>query len=289
MAGDLYHELGVSRTASDKDIQSAYRRLAKENHPDANQGNPRAEERFKRVSAAYKILKDKELRGRYDRGEIDENGQEIGMRFGRGGSRGGFDFQSGGAGFGGFEDIINDLFSGRGGATRQPQAKGRDLKQALIVDFIDAARGIARRIDLPSGRSVDINIPAGIESGKTLRLKGQGERGPAGNGDLLVDVNVSPHANMRREGLDILLDQPIPLETAVLGGKVRIETIHGDVSLSVPPWSDSGKTMRLRGRGIADASSGKKGDQLVRFLINLPQDRDDRLEKLMRERASVIG
>jgi len=298
VAGDLYDELGVNRTATDKEIQSAYRRLAKQHHPDANQGNARAEDRFKRVSAAYKILKDKDLRARYDRGEIDENGQEIGIRFGRGGNRsgfgqggfsqGGFEFQSGG-GFGGFEDILNDLFAGRAGGARQPQPKGRDLKQALNVDFVDAARGSSRRIDLPSGRSVDINIPAGIETGKILRLKGQGEPGPAGGGDLLVEVTVLPHSNMRRDGLDILADQPIPLKTAVLGGKVRVETIDGDVSVSVPAWSDSGKTMRLRGRGIADAGSGKKGDHLVRFLTTLPENRDVRLEELMRERSPIAS
>lgn len=282
MSSDLYRELGVGRGASDKEISSAYRRLAKENHPDANPGDAKAEDKFKRVSAAYKILKDPETRGRYDRGEIDENGQEMGMRYPRGGGphQGGFGGAEFSGSFGGFDDILNDLFGGRGQA-RTAQARGRDLKSTLQVAFIDAAKGTTQRLSLPDGRTVEVNIPAGIESGKTLRLRRQGESGPAGKGDLLVEITVMPHPRMTRDGVDIQLDQPLPLRTAVLGGKQRVETVYGDVNLTIPPWSSSGKTMRLRGKGIAD-SAGNKGDQLVRFLIVLPEERDPDLEALMR-------
>lgn len=280
MAGELYRELGVDQSASDKDIQSAYRQLAKEYHPDANQDNPHAEERFKRVSAAYKILKDNDLRAKYDRGEIDENGQEIGMRFNRGHPGGDF----GGAGFGGFDDIINDLFGGRAQA-RTARPKGRDLRSTIEIPFIDAATGASKRLNLSDGRSVEVNIPAGIETGKTLRLRRQGEPGPAGNGDLLVEVSVLSHPMFSRDGLDIQADQPLALHTAILGGKTRVETIHGDVNLTVPPWCSSGKTMRLRGKGIHTENA--KGDQLVRFMIELPKDKDPELERLMREQVDI--
>lgn len=283
MPGDLYRELGVDRSASDKDIQSAYRNLAKEFHPDANSGDARAEERFKSISAAYKILKDPQSRSRYDRGEIDENGQEMGMRFNRGhpgaGGRGG---DPGGAGFGGFDDIINDLFGGRGqGRTARP--KGRDLRSNLSVSFIEAAAGVTKRMSMPDGRTVEVNVPAGIETGKTLRLRRQGENGPAGNGDLLVEITVEPHPNFKRDGLDISIDHFLPLSVAILGGKARVETIHGDVNLTVPPWCSSGKTMRLRGKGIQAPGGNGKGDQLVRFLVELPKEPDPALESLMRE------
>lgn len=289
MAGDLYRELGVDRRASDKDIQAAYRRLAKEYHPDANAGDAKAEERFKRISAAYKILKDKSLRARYDRGEIDENGQEIGMRYSRGQAGGGFGQHEMHGGFGGFDDILNDLFGGGRSGARTARAKGRDLRSAIEIPFIEAATGASKRLTLSDGRTVDVNIPAGLESGKTLRLRRQGEPGPAGNGDLLVEVTVEPDRHFRRDGLDIAADQPVPLKTAILGGKLRTDTIHGPVSLTIPPWCNSGKTMRLRGKGIHDAGSGKKGDQLVRFLIELPAEPDPELENLMRERALSEG
>lgn len=283
MAGDLYRELGVDRSASDKEIQGAYRRLAKENHPDANRDNPRAEERFKRISSAYNILKDKETRARYDRGEIDDNGQERFARShpGGGGFSGG---EFGGQGFGGFDDIISDLFGGRAGP-RTARAKGRDLRSAIDVSFIDAALGTTKRLTLGDGRHVDVNIPAGIETGKTLRLRRQGEPGPAGQGDLLVDITVQTHPRFVRDGLDIQIDHQLPLKTAVLGGKARIDTIHGPVNLTVPSWYSSGKTMRLRGKGIQTASA--KGDQLVRFMIALPETPDPALEQLMREMAEV--
>lgn len=292
MADDLYRTLGVARNASEAEIRRAYRTLAKENHPDRHPGDKGAEERFKKISAAYEVLKDKDRRARYDRGDIDAHGNE---RHGAGGfwhqqARGGdsrFEFRTNQGGFAGFDDIISELFGARGGGpggVHEPRMRGDDVQIALPVDFVEAARGARKPVKLPDGRTVEINVPAAVEDGQSLRLRGQGLAGSAAGlaGDVLIQINVKPHPFFMKDGLDVRVDQPVPLATAVLGGNVRVLTIDGEVSLTVPAWTSSGKLMRLRGRGIEDRKSGRKGDQLVRLMISLPENGDAQLEALMR-------
>ncbi len=277
---DPYTVLGVARSASDAEIKKAYRQLAKELHPDLHQGDSKVEERFKEVSAAYKILGDKDLRGKYDRGEIGPDGQQKSQfhyEYAGGGPRrpgGGFNAGPGG-GFNA-DDIFADIFSQFGGGrrARQPQ-RGADRQFELTVDFLDAAVGAVRRVNLPAGKTLDVRIPAGIEDGKQIRLKGQGEPGPAGPGDALVEVRVKPHPLFERDGKDIRIDLPISLPEAVLGAKVKVPTIDGTVSLTVPKGAQSGQTLRLKGRGIAG------GDQYVKLLVKLPEKADKDLEALM--------
>lgn len=293
MSESLYKSLGLSRSASDDEIRKAYRRLAKTCHPDTNPGDKAAEEKFKQISQAYAILGDAAKRKRYDQGEIDEDGNERvphGFGGGFGGGPGGpfrqggartWHFSSGGGpggpgaeagGFAGFEDILSDLFGGAAGGRRAgARPRGEDLKLKVTIDFLDAAKGARRRMTLPDGRHLDVNIPAGVDSGQVLRLKGQGVAG----GDALVEVQVTPHEGFRRDGLDVHLDQAIPLALAIAGGKVTVPTIDGNVALTVPPWTSSGKTLRLKGRGIKKAA--KRGDQLVRLEIDLPERQDEAL------------
>ncbi len=289
MTENLYKTLGVTQAASDDEIRKAYRKLAKTCHPDTNPGDKAAEDRFKAISRAYAILGDPAKRKRYDKGQIDAEGNERGPQGfpfggmgagpgGPGGARGRqYSYRStgpGAGGFAGFDDILSDLFGGaaRGGGPRNGgRPRGEDLKLAVTVDFLDAAKGTKRRVGLPDGRHLDVTIPAGVEPGQVLRLKGQG----VGGGDALIEVQVNPHEGFRREGLDIHLDHAIPLALAIAGGKVTVPTIDGNVAVSVPAWTSSGKTLRLKGRGIAQG--GHKGDQFVRLEIALPTETDPAL------------
>ena len=306
MSESLYKVLGVAKTVGEDELRSAYRKLAKQYHPDANPGDKSAEERFKRISGAYDILSDKDKRARYDRGEIDEQGNERGFTPPpRGGRRGGGRSQQGGftwrstdqqaGGFGDIDEILSEMFgggrgraSGRGG--QNFAARGEDVHGQITVDFLDAAQGAKRRVGLPDGRFLDVTIPAGLESGQVLRLKGQGEpglgSGPAG--DALIEVTVREHAQMKRKGLDIEIDQPVPLSAAVLGGKVRVPTVDGEVSLRIPKGTSSGRVLRLKGKGIRDAA-GRQGDQMVRVMIALPEGGDAELEAIVREWARRRG
>jgi DnaJ-class molecular chaperone len=316
MSESLYAVLGVAKGASEAELRKAYRKLAKQWHPDANRGDKKAEDRFKQISAAYEILSDKDKRARYDRGEIDEQGNERGFGAGFGahpGARpgagpGGFNFSwsrgpgtQGGqaAGFGDIDDILSELFAGGARAGQTGAGRGRgagmafrgdDMRAQLTVDFLDAARGAKRRVTLPDGRSLEVSIPAGLESGQTLRLKGQGQAGAQGGlaGDLLVEVTVSDNAQFTRNGLDIMSDLAVPLSKAVLGGKVRVPTIHGEVSLRIPKGSSSGRSLRLRGKGIQDPA-GRQGDHLVRIMVTLPETQDGELEAIIREWARRRG
>lgn len=300
MARNPYSVLGVTPAASDADIRAAFRTLAKKHHPDRNKGDKGAEEKFKEVSAAFDIIGDADRRRKFDAGEIDEQGRERaagGFRYGPGAGAGAGPggFQSGyGSGYaGGFAnkgdfddlgDIFADLFGrGRTAGAQAGAMRGRDLKYGLEIDFLDAARGGAKRVTMPDRRQIDVTIPAGVETGQTLRLRGQGEAGVAGGpaGDVLVDITVKPHPVFERDGDDIHIEAPVTLSEAVLGGKITAPTIAGDVSISIPKNSSSGAVLRLKGRGVA--RDGKApGDQYVKLKIVLPEGGDPELEAFVK-------
>jgi len=279
-AEDPYATLGVARTASHDEIRAAYRKLAKQLHPDVNPGKPKVEDQFKTVSAAYALLSDPEKRARFDRGEIDASGaeREPGRRFyrdfGDDAARGKYRAEQ----FG-FEDI--DLEELLGEAFRQrargSARRGADQRYALSVDFLTAANGGVRRLTLPDGRTLDVTIPAGLRDGQVLRLKGQGGRGvgDAPAGDALIEVGVESHPTFRREGNDVAVDLPITLQEAGLGGKVRVPTIKGPLDVTVPANASSGTRLRLKGRGIAG------GDQLVELKIVLPGETEPELAEFL--------
>ncbi len=293
---DLYATLGVPRDASAEDIRKAYRGLAKKHHPDLNPGNKTAEERFKAIASAYDILGDTDKRGRYDRGEIDAAGAEArpespsyrGYAEGAPGARYRQSAGAGaGAGPGGGEADLGDLFEDLFAGTRDPRGagprRGRDQGYTLTIDFLDAVTGATKRLALPDGRGLDVRIPPGIEDGQTMRLRGQGSAGRQGGpgGDALIEIHVTPHRFFRREGRDVHLDLPITLAEAVLGGKIMVPTPTGPVSMAVPPRSDSGARLRLRGRGVAAHGGQPAGDEFVTLKVVLG-DADDALETFLR-------
>ncbi len=304
MAFDLYQRLGLKRGASEAEIKKAYRSLAKQLHPDRNQDNPDAAKRFGEITHAYDLLSDKDKRARYDRGEIDEDGNPK-MPFGGGGfPGGGFNPNAGqrpgasGAGFeqfGGGEadlsDLFEGLFGGRGGAGARPGGggfsgfrqrgrapqKGADVAYRLQIPFIDAVALKAQRITLADGKTIDVKLPKGTDGGTKIRLAGKGQEGPAGRGDAIITVAIAPHPFFTREGKDIRLALPVTLKEAVLGAKVKVPTPEGPVMLTIPKGSTSGKVLRLKGRGFT-GKDGKRGDQLVSVAIDLP-DGDAELQK----------
>jgi len=300
---DPYATLGVSRSASESDIKSAYRKLAKELHPDRNRDKPDASERFSQVTHAYDLLSDKGKRAQFDRGEIDADGNPAmpfnmgGGGFGggrppRGGPGGARDF--GGFGGGGEEADLSDLFEGlfgRGASTRgnsgfgrqapppPPPRKGANILYTLPVSFIDAATRASQRITLSDGKTIDLTLPEGVEDGAQMRLKGKGKAGASGAGDGIVTIEIQPHPFYAREGDDIRVDVPISLDEAVAGAKVRVPTVDGPVILTVAPGSSSGKVLRLKGKGFTKKGGGR-GDQLVTLDIVLPEDLGDLTERL---------
>jgi DnaJ-class molecular chaperone len=286
LSWDPYAALGIGRTATADDIRRAYRKLAKESHPDVRPGDKAAEDRFKRATAAFNLLSDPAHKARFDRGEIDADGNER-MAFNGGRARqGGRAYAGAGPGAGpgdAFDigDIFSDLFgSGASGARTYSRMRGRDVRFTLDVDFLDSIVGAKRRIALSEGRTVDVNIPAGVESGQIMRLKGQGGAGVQGGpaGDALVELHVRPHAFFRREGQDIHMDLSISLTEAVDGAKVQVPTPSGPVALTIPPGANTGKVLRLKGKGVAG-----QGDQLVRLQIMLPEGPDEELRKFVRK------
>ncbi|MBN8842162.1 MAG: DnaJ domain-containing protein [Sphingomonadales bacterium] len=298
---DPYSTLGVSKSASEAEIKSAYRKLAKELHPDRNKDNPNAAEKFSDVTKAYDLLSDKTKRAQFDRGEIDSEGNPA-MPFGFGGGGGGGfrgdprGQQGGFGGFGGdgadFGEIFEGLFGGRGGGgggggpfggfggrNSAPPPKGANVAYRLSVSFIDAATQAMQRITLADGKTIDLKLPAGVETGTQMRLAGKGQPGPGGNGDGIVTITVKDHPFYAREGHNIRLDLPVTLNEAVRGAKVKVPTVDGPVMLSIPAGSTSGKVMRLKGKGFSQKGGGR-GDQLVRLMIDLPAE-DAELSKLV--------
>ena len=281
---DLYQRLGIKRGASEAEVKKAYRSLAKQLHPDRNQDNPKAAERFNQITHAYDILSDKDKRARYDRGEIDEEGNpKFGGFGGGGGGFGGGGRSSPGGGQPGFEGFdqaatadLSDLFEGlfssaRGGRRSRAPQKGADVQYRLKVPFIDAATLKAQRVTLAAGKTIDVKLPAGVEEGSKIRLAGQGQPGPAGKGDAIIGIEIAPHPHFTREGKDIRLALPISLKEAVLGAKIKAPTPEGAVMLTVPKGATSGKVLRLKGRGFTD-KAGKRGDLLVTLAIDLPAE-----------------
>jgi DnaJ-class molecular chaperone len=300
---DLYQRLGIKRGASEAEIKKAYRSLAKQLHPDRNKDNPKAAERFAQVTQAYDLLSDKDKRARYDRGEIDEDGNPkmpFGAGFGgyssgggagqRPGQGSGFEGFPGGFDAGGTADL-SDLFEGLFGAAsaargRRPGAepnagaggfrqrargpqKGADIAYRLKVPFADAATLAPQRITLADGKTIDLKLPKGLEDGTRIRLSGKGEEGRGGAGDAIVTVQIAPHPFYTRDKNDIRLNLPVTLKEAVLGAKVKVPTPDGPVMLTIPKGSSSGRVLRLKERGFTD-KTGKRGDQLVTILVDLP-------------------
>jgi len=308
---DPYEVLGVDRKASAADIKSAFRQLAKKLHPDANKNDPKAASRFAEINAAYEILGTDDKRKAYDRGEIDAEGKPRFQGFGAGAGAhpGGFapegDFETfsfGPEGFtrttrrgrgGGFEDILREAFGSMGGAGARGRGgpgaafeaedfgTGADVKAALTVTLPDAAQGVTQRVRLPSGKDVEVKIPAGIAEGQQIRLRGQGMPGPGGAGDLLITVSIASHPIFTLDGANLRLDLPITLDEATLGGKVRVPTLDKPVEITIPAWTSSGRTFRLKGKGFP-AKAGR-GDLFATVRIVLPEQSDPELEALMRK------
>jgi DnaJ-class molecular chaperone len=285
MSGDPYAILGVKRDASQKEIQSAFRKLAKKYHPDLNPGDRKAEDRFKDISAANEMLGDEEKRKRFDRGEIDMSGAE---RQRRNYSReyatadGAESPHHSGAGFGGADDLFSSFFSGRTGRGGF-RARGADLHFRMDVDFLDAINGTTTSVQLPGGQKLEVKVPAGTSDGQTLRLRGKGEPGLGGEpaGDALIEVHVKPHRFFVRDGDDIRLDLPISLAEAVLGGRVRVPTPSGPVYMTLKPNSNTGATLRLKGKG-APKRGGGHGDLYVSLKIVLPEMQDPELTEFVK-------
>jgi DnaJ-class molecular chaperone len=302
---DPYEVLGVPRGASAAAIKSAYRKLAKKHHPDNNKSDPRAAERFSEINSANEIIGDEDKRKQFDRGEIDAEGKPRFQGFpggggprGRAGGPGGFEthtFRSGGAGpgGGGFEDILNSMF---GGAARGQRPGGGsafefdtggigldlDLSVAMAVSLEESVKGAEKRVRLPTGKELNVKIPAGVTAGQQIRLKGQGETAQGHRpGDLLITVSIAPHPFFKVDGSDLRLDLPITLYEAVLGAKIRVPTLGSAVEFPIPKNTSSGRTFRLKGKGLPKA--GGTGDLFVTTRIILPDGNDAELEALMQK------
>jgi DnaJ-class molecular chaperone len=285
LAVDPYTTLGVKKDATQDDIQKAYRRLAKKLHPDLNPGNKIAEDKFKEVTAAYDLLSDADKRARFDRGEIDASGTERPRQqyYRDFAEQDGWTAYTNNSGFADFrdfsgsEDILSEIFDRQGRAARR--RRGQDVRYHLDLSFLDAVNGGKQSIVLPDGATLDVNIPPGTRDGQILRLKGKGRPalGDGPPGDALIEISVLPHFYFTRKGDDIYLDLPISLKEAVLGAKIKVPTPGGAVTVTVPKWSNTGRVLRLKGRGVP-RSDGTKGDQYVKLTLMLPEKPDPKLE-----------
>ncbi|RAZ80362.1 DnaJ C-terminal domain-containing protein [Mesorhizobium atlanticum] len=303
---DPYEVLGVAKNASAKDIKSAYRKLAKKYHPDQNPNDPKAKDRFAAANQAYEIVGDEKTRAAYDRGEIDAEGKPkfqgfegaaggdpfAGFRRQQGPGGAHFEFRAGRPGgdpFDGnsdiFSQIFGDAFSGAraGRGDRRQPVQAADLNVTMDISVEEAATADKVTAMFPDGRKVAVKLPAYVEDGQTIRLKGQGEQGPGQPGDALVKIHIRRHPRYRIEGRDLHVDLPVPLADAVLGAKVAVETPTGKLAVNVPAWSSSDKVLRLKGRGLPEKAGGH-GDLYAHVRLMLPEGGDAELEALMRRR-----
>jgi DnaJ-class molecular chaperone len=306
---DPYEVLGVPRGASAAAIKSAYRKLAKKHHPDNNKNDPKSAARFSEINSANEIIGDEDKRKQFDRGEIDAEGKPRFQGFPGGDPRarqgpGGFEthtFRTGGAGpggvgGGGFEEILNSMFGGAAARGARPRAGNTfefdtggialdlDLSVAMTVSLEEAVKGVEKRVRLPTGKELNVKIPAGVTAGQQIRLKGQGETAPGHRpGDLLIAVSIAPHQLFKVDGSDLRVDLPITLYEAVLGGKVRVPTLGSAVELSIPKNTSSGRSFRLKGKGLPKPTGGATGDLYVTTRIMLPDGNDAELEALMQK------
>ncbi|MBF9231885.1 DnaJ C-terminal domain-containing protein [Microvirga alba] len=307
-----YDVLGVQRSASEAEIKKAFRKLAKTYHPDRNKDDPKAKDKFAEANAAYEILGDATKRGQFDRGEIDADGKPRFQGFeGFGGGRGGGaryeNFSSGGGPFGGrgsargqgsepgddfFSQIFGDAFRSAGeGATRQSRSraqpqKGEDVSATLSVTLEEVASEAKKRLHLPTGRDVDVVIPKGVSDGQVIRLRGLGQAGPGVEpGDVLLTIKFAPHERFTVDGANLHLRLPIEIEDAILGASVRVPTLTGAVAMKIPPMTNSGRTFRLRGKGLPTKTG--HGDLLVVSEITLPEVVDEDLMEYARKRRSA--
>ncbi|HMI97698.1 MAG TPA: J domain-containing protein [Micropepsaceae bacterium] len=313
MMRDPYEILGVTKKATEAEIKKAFRTLAKKHHPDTHANDPKAVKKFQEISAAYEIVGDKEKRAQFDRGEIDGAGQPKGFNqgFHPGGGAGGFEqgfegFRSrgggtGGAGPQGFEfqwsgadgseglkadDIFADLLGGlgRGGRRRAQPRKGPDVQLETTVSLTEAALGGTRRVVLADGRQLEARIPPGVKDGQQIRLKGQGAPGESGGppGDAFITIHIAPHPFLERDGLDLRMDLPVTLKEAILGAKIPVPTLTSSVTLTIPPHSNSGRTLRLKGKGLPGAGGESAGDLYVRLIVTLPEPADPKLDEFVK-------
>jgi len=292
---DPYEVLGLAKSASAAEVKSAFRKLAKKFHPDQSKES-RAKERFAEIGSAYEILGDEKKRAAFDRGEIDAEGKPRAPQFegfgfnrrsGAGGEFHGFNFDVGGnpAARAGFEaDILSELFGGRMGGRGRAPSRGEDVAVSVNVPLAMAAGGGSARVGLPTGKTLDVAIPAGVEDGKQIRLRGQGRPGArsAPAGDAIVTIHYAPHPLFKVEGRDLKLDLPITLYEAVLGAKVRTPTLSGEVEIAIPPGTSSGRVLRLRGKGLPASGEAPAGDLLATLRIAMPAQEDADLAALMR-------
>jgi len=287
---DPYSVLGLSKSASAADIKKSYRRMAKKYHPDANSDDKKASEKFSEISAAYEILSDEKKRAQFDHGEIDAEGHPV-FHPGAGGPFGGgaqgSPFGGGGQGFSA-EDIFSGIFGNQrpGARGRTMRMKGQDRQYTLKVDFLDAVNGATKRITLPMGKTLNVKIPAGVNDGQVIRLKGQGEPGIGGGpaGDAMVAIEVGTHPLFERDGKTLKLELPVTLYEAVLGGKVEVPVPGGSVQLSIPAGSSGGRVLRLKGKGV-HPKGASAGDLLVKLRIAMPPKVSPELEDLMKKQA----
>lgn len=300
MTKNLYHILGVSKDASEAEIKSAYRKLARKYHPDVNKDSKEAADKFKEISCAYDILGNKEKRQKYDNNEIDDEGKPTGFGAGFGGGAGGgnyYNYSTGGNPFGagaqGFdfssifgEDIFSQFsggqsrgFSGFSSRTSRPR-KGEDISYSMRIDFLSAAQGAEKKVNI-GGKNINVKIPAGTTDGQTLRLKGLGQASFNGgeNGDVLITINVDKHPYFEAQGLDVHLELPISFKEAVLGGKITVPTISGKVNVNIPPYSTSGEKLRLKGKGIKNQSG--VGDEIITLKVVTPKIKNEALEQAL--------
>ena len=289
-----YDVLGVKPDASAGEIKRAYRGLAKQLHPDLNPGDAKIEQKFKEVSQANAILGDSKKRQRFDKGEIDAGGAETQRAGGfyreyaqRGG---GSKYRASGQGAEiNIEDIISDLFGGGGRRGRGGARKGADVSYTAPIDFLDAAAGTKKRLRLSDGKVLDLSIPAGTTDRQTLRLKGQGGPGAGGApaGDAYVEVHINPHAFFVRKDNDVHIELPVTLQEAIQGAALHVPTVHGKVSMKIPPGSNTGSSLRLKGKGILNRKTKTKGDQYVKLKVVLPDKIDDDLKAFMESWAET--